>query len=234
MSENKPAENILQAYHTLGLRPGQDAAQVKHAYHTLARALHPDRNPDAQVLMARINQAYATLNAYFKTLPSNKSAHGWLQPLNRLAKNISTQVSSWMDAAPRHDLPKNETIQLPDALPEDSSGWVLLGITQDGRKLVYIVEISGNPKALALPLRRRRPCNICQGVGKIWQQGQSTACGNCGGRGYITKPASINVILPEKWHNGQRLSVESYDISVPLEVELHRPAGQGSNFETKV
>ena len=233
MSTYKPEDNILDAYHTLGLRPGQDAAQVKQAYHTLARALHPDRNPDAQLLMARINQAYNTLNNHFKAQPQ-KSDNSWLMPLTRLRNGIGTQISSWLGAEKKIAKEQSTIIELPEALPEQPDNWVLLGISQDGPKLVYKVEVSGNPKALALPLRRRRPCAVCQGSGNIWQQGQSTICSNCGGRGYITKPASLNVVIPEKWHNGQRLPVESSALSVPLEIELHHPADYSSSFETKV
>ncbi len=233
MSDNKTADHILQAYQTLGLRPGQDARQVRQAYHTLARALHPDRTPDAQVLMARINQAYSVLNAHFKNQkPEDDNA--WFLPLNRLTSKINSTFSSWIRSGKAPPPPAEDSaIQLPEALSEENH-WVLLGINQDGPKLVYKVEISGNPKALALPLRRRRPCRVCQGSGKLWQRGESSICNNCAGRGYITKPASLSVVLPEKWHNAQRLPVESSSLSVPLEIELHRPANASGDFDTKV
>lgn len=230
MSEAKTADRILQAYHTLGLTPGQDAKQVKQAYRALARALHPDRNPDAQLLMARINDAYHELSEYFKT--RRPDSEGWSLPLSRLKHGIGLHLSSWFGQEKENasNIPE-EAIELPEALSEEDH-WVLLGIIQEGAKLVYQVEISGNPKALALPLRRKRPCSVCQGSGNLWEHGQSSQCGNCGGRGYITKPASLTVPLPAQWQPGQRVAVESASLRGPLEVELYRPKKE--SISTKV
>ena len=232
MSENKLAEQILRAYQTLGLRPGQDANKVKQAYRALARALHPDRNPDAQMLMARINDAYNTLCNYLKTQKSLDQS--WLMPIARLGRGLGLRFSSWLGPGRPTPTENPAAIELPEEALSQEDHWILLGINQEGSKLVYKVEVCGNPKALALPLRRRRPCRVCQGSGNIWQEGQSNTCGNCGGRGYITKPASLVAPLPEQWYSGQRLSVESDSLSVPLEVELHRSAKTMANIETKV
>jgi hypothetical protein len=51
------------AYRVLGLAYGATRAQVVHAYRLLARALHPDRNPDpaAADQLARVVDAYQQL-----------------------------------------------------------------------------------------------------------------------------------------------------------------------------
>ena len=218
--DSQPAAQILEAYHTLGLSPGQDEKKVKEAYRTLARALHPDRNPEAQVSMAVINQAYNILLEYFKNAPPPPARKKWLLPFSRLRRDISLHLSSWLGAKPRRQVAEQPVIK------EVSGGeghWLLRDISREGPKLVYKVEVFGNPKGLALPLRRRRPCRVCQGSGKIWEQGSSNICGNCGGRGYITKPVSISVALPDHWEPGHRITLESSSLSGPLEVELRRP-----------
>jgi hypothetical protein len=222
----KPMNRIVQAYHTLGLRAGQDANQVKQAYRALARALHPDHNPETQTLMARINDAYNTLNEYYKT---QKKTKGWFTPLASLRRGVALHLSSWLGTDGERNMPA-AAMEMPAAMSEDES-WILLRIEHDGEKLVYAVEIKGNPVALALPLRRRRPCPFCQGTGKIWDQGISGNCDRCEGKGVIVKSSSLAVALPANWQSGQRLPVDSKYLSVPLEVELHRPAAENKTSE---
>ena len=52
------------ALRVLGLQPGADAGQVTHAYRALARAWHPDTNPDpaAADRLAHVVDAYRFLN----------------------------------------------------------------------------------------------------------------------------------------------------------------------------
>jgi hypothetical protein len=204
---------------------------VKQAYRALARALHPDRNPEAQTLMARINDAYNTLNEYFKT---QKKTAGWFTPLARWGRGISLYLSAWLGPERERNMPA-AAMAMPAAMSEDES-WILLRVEQEGEKLVYAVEIKGNPIALALPLRRRRPCPFCQGTGKIWDQGIGSNCERCEGKGVIVKSSSLAVALPANWRSGQRLPVDSKYLSVPLEVELHRPPAKSktSEFEATV
>jgi hypothetical protein len=222
----KSINRIVQAYHTLGLRVGQDANQVRQAYRALARALHPDHNPETQTLMARINDAYNVLNEYFKT---QKKTTGWFTPLANLRRGAALHLSAWLGVDRERNMPA-ATMEMPAATSEDES-WILLRIEQEGEKLVYTVEIKGNPIALALPVRRRRPCPSCQGTGKIWDQGISGDCDRCAGKGVIVKSSSLAVALPPNWRSGQRLPVDSKYLSVPLEVELHRPPAKGQLSE---
>jgi DnaJ-class molecular chaperone len=53
---------LANAYATLWLRPGAPEAVVKAAFHSLAQIHHPDAGGDAE-FMARINEAYATIQA---------------------------------------------------------------------------------------------------------------------------------------------------------------------------
>ncbi len=51
-------------YAELDLKPGAGLPEVKSAYRRLAKALHPDRNPESSgSLMARVNRAYRRLLA---------------------------------------------------------------------------------------------------------------------------------------------------------------------------
>lgn len=52
-------------YEVLGVIPGASPAEIRAAYRHLARRLHPDSPgspPDAQVRMARVNEAWAVLS----------------------------------------------------------------------------------------------------------------------------------------------------------------------------
>src|SRR5579871_4357060 len=51
-------------YDLLGVAPNADADEVRRAYRSLARLLHPDVNgaPDAAARFTEISQAYAVLN----------------------------------------------------------------------------------------------------------------------------------------------------------------------------
>lgn len=53
------AQDIIDSYSELDLRPGATEAQAKAAYYRLAKALHPDLHPGALgVMMGRVNKAY--------------------------------------------------------------------------------------------------------------------------------------------------------------------------------
>jgi hypothetical protein len=237
MNGKQVAEQIKSAYHILGLRPGQDIHQIKRAYHALARALHPDLNPRARHSMAAINHAYHTLLDHCKSVKPEPSPG--ISPLNRWFRRLSLSLAALLGSSPQPPvsaqappdsplpLPAPDSAPLPDSaepMPAGSGAhWLLRNISREEQKLVYKVEVSGNPKGLALPLRRRRPCRVCQGSGKIWEQGLSQNCGHCAGKGYLIKPVSIAVALPEHWLPGQRLTIAAPSLSVPMEVELHRP-----------
>src|ERR1700750_2370027 len=55
----------LDLYHRLGLKRGASEAEIKKAYRSLAKQLHPDRNkdkPDAAKRFAEVTQAYDLLS----------------------------------------------------------------------------------------------------------------------------------------------------------------------------
>jgi hypothetical protein len=220
MLTKSAAEQIKAAYHALGLNPGQDASTVKQAYRTLARALHPDHNPETKNTMAVINQAYTILLNHFRTTPP-PAALSW--PFSRWRQNLSRRLAVWLGVSPAPPLPDPLLESSENNLPLSGNHWLLRGISRENKKLIYKVEISGNPKGLALPFRRRRPCRFCQGSGNIWEGGADKPCSHCAGAGYLIKPGSISVSLPENWSPGQRVAVKTPSISTLLEIELHRP-----------
>ena len=60
-------------YQILGLKPGATAAEVKHAYRTLAKTWHPDLFPDRSQLKQQAEEEIKKINEAYQQLK-------WQQP----------------------------------------------------------------------------------------------------------------------------------------------------------
>ena len=67
----------------LGLAPGADPALAKEHHRLLIKWLHPDRNPEAQVLAERVNAAWQALKAGALPLPVPRHAPPPMPPRAR-------------------------------------------------------------------------------------------------------------------------------------------------------
>ena len=202
---------LKNAYYTLGLNGNEKFEEVKKAHRALARALHPDRNPDTHALMARINGAYNLLEKNLSEQTTNKSDKFYFSRIIHNFKNwLTFPVKETKDII----VPPELSTKVAD------DAWRLIGVTRNGKKLTYQVEIKGNPKVIALPYKRRRPCPDCQGTGNLWNHGQKQICPLCTGKGYVSKLVSLPVELPDHWESGSCLKLENNELSSPVEVEL--------------
>ena len=70
--------HIAECYKILNVSPGTDWLMVRKSYHSLARQLHPDINPNegsiqfGDARLKKINQAFEKLETHYKTKPDNK------------------------------------------------------------------------------------------------------------------------------------------------------------------
>lgn len=144
-------------YELLGIQPGVDAETVRRAYRRLARALHPDVNPepDAAHRFALVSQAYAVLN----------------DPIRR--RQYDEQRRSARANSPGH------VVRRPSTAPVGRG--VLRGADVEVHVHVSLRDaVSGSEQKIAVP--RRDACAVCVGTGAV-PGGTSMRCPRCLGTG---------------------------------------------------
>jgi len=164
-------------YDVLGI--GRDASEkdIKHAYHSKAKKLHPDRNPDnpaAEAEFKAINEAYETLKDADKREMYNRFGHE------------GPQSASGMGG---FDFSSSGFTDLSDLFEGPFSDFFGLGRKQQGgTNYSYGLNISledafhGMKKRLEIPTRKT--CEACKGRGT--DKGQTPLeCGACGGTGRV-------------------------------------------------
>ena len=215
-----PAQELKDSYHTLGIKPGAPLDEVKTAYHRLARALHPDLNPGAiHTHMANLNAAYQKLCRHLRQEapaddPLAFSLREWAKAgakraCARAAWHVAgapVRNSSAPDAAKQASVRLKGELALAGPLPlvsDQPAGWRLTGLEKRNGRLVYLVEITGRPQSLTLPVRRVCACPHCQGSGLQKSGGQRHTCLGCGGSGRITRADQVKVDVPVNWRPGR-------------------------------
>ena len=269
-----PASDIRQAYSDLDLPPGASAQEVKEAYRRLARALHPDLNPQSLgVLMTRVNNAYHRLIKHLAAdMPENqpgsqkdaKAAGAQARPYRyqeihcadeahgraarrraarrKARREFYRRAVRAAEAAARRAAAEAEDSPAPRA-PRSAGGrvrreeqpaaaaplaarpradWRLLGLVRRDGRLVYQVEVSGDPRRLDLPVRCRRPCRACRGSGRR-PDDRRKPCPACGGRGRSIRSDLVRVDLPRDWRPGRALIVSPPGRGWEVMVELSVP-----------
>lgn len=95
-------EQLISYYDVLQIASNATDAQVKQAYHTLAKKLHPDRNPSdrrmAELRFRLINEAYANLKTRDKRERYNrilrKQGRKYASTLKAQNDNDRTEVAA--------------------------------------------------------------------------------------------------------------------------------------------
>ena len=149
-------------YELLDLQPGVDAETVRRAYRRLARALHPDVNPDPEAArrFALVSQAYAVLNDPLRRRQYDEQRrHADNGALSRQSRRPST-------AQPGRGVLRGADVELT-------------------------VHVSLRTAALGgeqpVEVPRREVCAVCVGTGTV-QGGVSTRCPRCLGTGGTRTP----------------------------------------------
>lgn len=227
------AQEIIDSYSELDLRPGATEAQAKAAYHRLAKALHPDLHPGSLgVMMGRVNKAYQRV---MKHLASQHQAsalnyrHFDLEEfigsdfINRKhhvddspspAQESDYETCSEAETQFKHTLARpfitlrrstSPQARPTEEVPRPMDQWRLMELGKDENGLVYRVLVQGRPRSMDLPVRNHRRCSLCSGTGRYSGGGQATRCPSCGGRGSITSSSTVHVNLPPQWGHGERI-----------------------------
>lgn len=150
---NRDGHNL---YDVLGIPPTADADEVRRAYRSLARLLHPDVNgaPDAAARFAQLSHAYAILGD-----PAQRKRYD----------------------AGRHHAPMAQ-VRTPGARGASTTTWgVLRGADVEvGVSLTLREAALGTEKRVVVP--RREVCALCVGTGAA-KDGASMRCPACHGTG---------------------------------------------------
>lgn len=237
--------DLNKCYKELGLSPGSSLAQVKFAYHRLAKEFHPDLNPGTLgVMMSRVNKAYRILKAYLEKkenyqtyifqsfadstndsgVRSRKTAGGPLASSPEFGPEFHLGPLAGGQAADDNSLNPGPLAALKGEA--NNSSWRLVGLSLKNGALLYRIEVNGTPGKLSLPVRKTRPCTSCRGRG-LNGENQNELCLHCGGRGRITCSETISVTLPEKWRSGQTIRTSVRHQGMPIEVKLVTPSKRG-------
>jgi molecular chaperone DnaJ len=173
-------------YAALGLSEDADAADVRRAYRRLARACHPDANPDDP----RAAERFLTLAAAYAVLghPARRAAYDGRRRYAKAVRNATpSPVAASPPAAfapldPRVLLPRRgkdlaAMLDIPDSL------------AASGGRLTLDFGVGGDCPVCDGKGALRQACWMCAGRGGIWQPlggGLSAVgCPSCAGRGFV-------------------------------------------------
>ena len=91
--------NLPNHYATLGLDPGATTAQIRAAYHLLAKQHHPDVNPaakDAADRIQRVNAAYGILSDPAKRRAYDRERNSTCQPRATARKQCNVSQDAYL------------------------------------------------------------------------------------------------------------------------------------------
>ncbi|MHB8597846.1 MAG: J domain-containing protein [Ktedonobacteraceae bacterium] len=75
--QERVTTQLVEALHQLGLSPGATLTQIRHAYRSRAKALHPDRQGGGSTTqMVALNQAYNLLCRFYRSTTSEARRSG--------------------------------------------------------------------------------------------------------------------------------------------------------------
>ncbi|OIP39735.1 MAG: hypothetical protein AUK47_09595 [Deltaproteobacteria bacterium CG2_30_63_29] len=200
-------------YRRLGVAPDATSEEIKHAYRTLARALHPD----AQSGTADPGAGFAELNDSYRLL---------LDPERRAAYDQERVMAATPSPAPEPSLSETLGTWVGQAWRKIKS--------KRGADLTYEVKVRLEDVLegvdMVLELEREHSCTVCRGAGVLerercphgaddpahcpqCQDDGPKECRSCGGRGRVTHKVSLPTQVPRGVIDRQKI--------------LHRGQGQG-------
>lgn len=201
-------------YKILGVDKKSTKDEIKKAYRKLSKKYHPDVNPNGEAQFKKVTEAYETLIDDNKRKNyDNPNPFGGFDPF----KDFMNQFRG--GNRQRQRKPKDRIIKV-DISPYES----FLGIKKE---LTYRVEDScdqcrgtgGDSKTCGtcrgtgsiqmqvgggfISQIIQRPCNVCQGKGKILVN----ACYSCNGNGKKNKFENVSVDIPKNVDSGDFIRI---------------------------
>jgi molecular chaperone DnaJ len=210
-------------YAILGVRRDASAEDVKKAYRSLARQVHPDRNPEDPVAESRfreISEAYETLSD-----AGQRQRYDRLGPLYRpdgrppTPDELTEYISDTLTGIFRKRRPeRGEDLRYNLRIPLE------VVATGDNRVIEIRRQTDCRPckGQGADPNGGTRPCDRCNGTGKAPNRrlfrsacphcdGQGNIivkkCSDCGGRGIVEITEKLKVRIPKGVATGQKLKL---------------------------
>lgn len=211
-------------YTILGVPRGATQEEIKHAYRSLARKYHPDRNNDNEETTSRfqgITEAYETLSN-----PESRALYDRLGPLYQIDKRpptaddlgefVSETISHIFNRSARKkpggDIEYPLQIELKDILGTTKTLQVrreincinCQGSGADGEKgKEACPECEGSGKATGRLFRRT--CTRCAGKGFVIIK----RCSSCAGLGRTEKIERLEIPIPKGVQAGQKLRIKN-------------------------
>jgi molecular chaperone DnaJ len=236
----KKTDVPLDYYEVLGVRRDADQGAIKRAFRSRSRELHPDvsRDPDAESRFRALNEAYDVLgrpesrrlydrfgwrgrgNGFEKRSSRvyTSSPRGLLQDLESLIMSAAgrrverrpTRVVGSVEVDPYEaHVGTTKAVALDEprscAACEGIGGEVLTCSTCRGTGRQRIVSESDAGRLLRL-----ETCDACAGSGRI----PARACPECGGRGVDEEERAVDVPVPPRVRDLDRVPVGPQEVAI--------------------
>ena len=191
-------------YKILGVSKDADAAAIKKAYRTLAKDLHPDKNPDD----AKVEERFKEVSEAYDVLSDSKQRAEY------------DEMRSYLGSGGRPRAGANPQGGFGDIFGQGGAefgdfGDLLGGLFGRGRSrgprrgsdvetaltISFGDSIRGATKSLRLSMETA--CTVCQGSGAMGQ----TVCSACQGAGRVRTPQSIQARIPAGVKNGAKIKL---------------------------
>lgn len=149
-------------YEVLGVPKGTPEAEIRRAYHQLARRYHPDMNPndieEAKVKFKEVAEAYEILSDPHRRDQYDRFGHAAESSSQKPFTSVFDDIFAQFFGGGNHPLKRGEHIILHAKLTMDQ-------VLKGGK--------------IKLPFQRKTRCTTCQGAG-----GPTETCNQCGGSGF--------------------------------------------------
>jgi DnaJ-class molecular chaperone len=173
------ANEFVDYFEILGIKPDDGPAAVGEAYRRKAKELHPDVGPNGE------HESFVLLQNAFETLSKPEQRRLYLRERSR-----HYGAKSLIDFKPA-------VRDLFDDLVEYVKG--VTGIRKrDGFELMLDSKYSANDRIVKLNIPLVTECLSCRGIGST----PLFTCGQCGGKGSLTTHREIEIEIPGNTPNG--------------------------------
>lgn len=210
-------DNSRDLYAALGVSRTASADEIRKAFKKLARANHPDHNPDnpeAESRFKEVNEAYQVLSDEKKRGLYDRYGHEGLREgfdpnMYEQARRggfggggFGSGFGSGGFSSGGFGGGGFEDIRFEDLFSGFGSGRRGQRAPREqrlGMRLTFKEALEGTSKTLSHT--RQRACSACKGTGML----SSSSCGVCGGTGRIREEQSFEVKIPQGAATGDKL-----------------------------